>query len=202
MKSDIWCCRRVIRNTFPHGPSQSINTRVIMLTHTLFYGPRNQGQVKYYPIGPLILSDKYWDLVKCNEGHNYIQGCKFLLQWWILSHLAKGHENQELHTLDDKNTLKDLKGKLFPGKSWKSKHQRKMGSNLFWDKRKRCPMDARSLHLKVCHHKGPHTTRASTAMYLGNLSLRTLMSPMKDWEETNHALRGVLWWLHVWHWRR
>ncbi|KAH0647581.1 hypothetical protein KY285_032829 [Solanum tuberosum] len=77
---------------FPRGPSLSINTRVIMLTHTLFHGHLNQGQVKYYPIAP---------------------GCNLLLQWWKMSHLVKGHETQKLHTLDDNNSLKGLNDMLF-----------------------------------------------------------------------------------------
>ncbi|KAL3361713.1 hypothetical protein AABB24_014535 [Solanum stoloniferum] len=37
---------------------------VIMLAHTLFHGHLNQGQVKYYPIAPVILSDMYRTLGK------------------------------------------------------------------------------------------------------------------------------------------
>ena len=55
----------------------------------------------------------YRALGKCKEGHRYFQGCNLLLQWWILSHLAKGAGNRELHTLDNKNTLKDLNDLLF-----------------------------------------------------------------------------------------
>uniref|UniRef100_M1CJZ1 Aminotransferase-like plant mobile domain-containing protein n=1 Tax=Solanum tuberosum TaxID=4113 RepID=M1CJZ1_SOLTU len=98
---------------FPQGPSLSINTRVIMLAHTLFHGHLNQGKVKYYPIAPVILSDMYRALGKCKEGHRYFQGCNLLLQWWILSHLAKGHGTQKLHTLDDNNSLKGLNDMLF-----------------------------------------------------------------------------------------
>ncbi|XP_049343488.1 uncharacterized protein LOC125807795 [Solanum verrucosum] len=98
---------------FPHGPSLSINTRVIMLTHTLFHGHLNQGQVKYYPIAPVILSDMYRALGKCKEGHRYFQGCNLLLQWWIMSHLVKRHGTQELHTLDEHNALKSLNDMLF-----------------------------------------------------------------------------------------
>ncbi|KAK4710383.1 hypothetical protein R3W88_004896 [Solanum pinnatisectum] len=93
---------------FPQGPSLSINTRLIMLAHILFHGHLNQGQVKYYPIAPVILSDMYRALGRCKEGHRYFQGCNLLLQWWILSHLAKGHGTQQLHTLDNNNSLKGL----------------------------------------------------------------------------------------------
>lgn len=44
---------------FPHGSSLSINTKVIMLAHTLFEGFKNQEKVKYYPIALAILSDMY-----------------------------------------------------------------------------------------------------------------------------------------------
>ncbi|KAK4713125.1 hypothetical protein R3W88_019032 [Solanum pinnatisectum] len=98
---------------FPQGLSLSINTRVIMLAHTLFHGHLNPGQVKYYPIAPVILSDMYRALGRCKEGHRYFQGCNLLLQWWILSHLAKGHETQQLHTLDNNNSLKGLNDVLF-----------------------------------------------------------------------------------------
>ncbi|KAK4714818.1 hypothetical protein R3W88_020725 [Solanum pinnatisectum] len=98
---------------FPQGLSLSINTRVVMLAHTLFHGHLNQGQVKYYPIAPVILSDMYRALGRCKEGHRYFQGCNLLLQWWILSHLAKGHGTQQLHTLDNNNSLKGLNDVLF-----------------------------------------------------------------------------------------
>ncbi|KAK4724722.1 hypothetical protein R3W88_027501 [Solanum pinnatisectum] len=88
---------------FPQGPSLSINTRVIMLAHTLFHGHLNQGQMKYYPIAHVILSDMT----------SLFQGCNLLFQWWILSHLAKGHGTQQLHTLDDNNSLKVLNDVLF-----------------------------------------------------------------------------------------
>ena len=42
---------------FPHRSSLSIKTRVITFAHTLFKGYKNQGQVKYYPIALVILSD-------------------------------------------------------------------------------------------------------------------------------------------------
>ena len=74
----------------PHGPSLSINTRVIKLMHTLFKGYEDQGTKKYYPITLVILSDMYRALGKCKERHRYFQGCNLLLPWWILSHLAKG----------------------------------------------------------------------------------------------------------------
>ena len=77
---------------FPHGSSLSINTRVIKLAHTLFTGFDNQGQVKYSPISPIILSDMYRALGKCKKGHRYFQGGNLLLQWCILIHLSKGHE--------------------------------------------------------------------------------------------------------------
>ncbi|KAK4729965.1 hypothetical protein R3W88_022953 [Solanum pinnatisectum] len=86
---------------------------VIMLAHTLFHGHMNQGQVKYYPIAPVILSDMYCALGRCKEGHRYFQGCNLFLQWWILSHLAKGHGTQQLHTLDNDNSLKGLNDVLF-----------------------------------------------------------------------------------------
>ncbi|KAK4733569.1 hypothetical protein R3W88_007830 [Solanum pinnatisectum] len=98
---------------FPQGPSLSINTRVIMLAHTLFHGHLNQRQVKYYPIAPVILSDMYRALGRCKEGHRYFQGCNLLLQWWILSHLAKGRGTQQLHTLDNNKSLKGLNDVLF-----------------------------------------------------------------------------------------
>ncbi|XP_015086165.1 uncharacterized protein LOC107029295 [Solanum pennellii] len=98
---------------FPHGSNLSINTRVITLVHTLFKGYENQGLTKYYPIAPVILSDMYRALGMCKEGHGYFQGCNLLLQWWILSHLEKGAGTRELHTLDNKNTLKDLNDPLY-----------------------------------------------------------------------------------------
>ncbi|KAK4726792.1 hypothetical protein R3W88_031709 [Solanum pinnatisectum] len=88
-------------------------TRVIMLAHTLFHGHLNQGEVKYYPIAPVILSDMYRALGRCKEGHRYFQGYNLFLQWWILSHLAKGHGTQQLHTLDNNNSLKGLNDVLF-----------------------------------------------------------------------------------------
>ena len=54
---------------FLHGPSMSINTRVIVIAHTLFKGYENQGITKYYPIALIILSDMYRALGKCKEGH-------------------------------------------------------------------------------------------------------------------------------------
>ena len=54
---------------FPHGPSLSINTRVITLVHTLFKAYENQGTTKYYPIDLVILSDMYQALGKYKEGH-------------------------------------------------------------------------------------------------------------------------------------
>ena len=98
---------------FPQGLSLSINTWVIMFVHTLFNGYKNQGQVKYYHIHQVILSNIYWALGICEKGYHYFQGCNQLLQWWILSHLAKGHGTKELHTLDNKNTLRDLNDMLF-----------------------------------------------------------------------------------------
>ncbi|KAK4724406.1 hypothetical protein R3W88_027185 [Solanum pinnatisectum] len=98
---------------FPQGPSLSINTWVIMLAHTLFHGHLNQWQVKYYPIAPVIMFDMYRSLGRCKEGHRYFQGYNLLLQWWILSHLAKGHGTQQLHTLDNNNSLKGLNDVLF-----------------------------------------------------------------------------------------
>ena len=38
---------------FPHGPSLSINTRVIMLAYNLLNGFKNQGQVKYLTLSSL-----------------------------------------------------------------------------------------------------------------------------------------------------
>lgn len=58
----------------PHGPSLSINNRVIILAHTLFKGYQNQGTTKYYSIAPVIMSDMYRALGKCKEGHRYFQG--------------------------------------------------------------------------------------------------------------------------------
>ncbi|KAK4722243.1 hypothetical protein R3W88_012476 [Solanum pinnatisectum] len=55
----------------------------------------------------------YRALERCKEGHHYFQGCNLLLQWWILSHLAKGHGTQQLHTLDNDNSLKGLNDVLF-----------------------------------------------------------------------------------------
>ena len=101
------------RMVFPHGPSLSINTRVITLVHTLFKGYESQGMTKYYFVAPVILSDIYRALGKCKEGHRYFQGCNLLLQWWILSPLAKGDGTRESHSLDNKNTLKDLNDLLF-----------------------------------------------------------------------------------------
>ena len=98
---------------FPHGPSLSIITRVITLAHTLFKGYEKKGTTKYYPISPVILSNMCRALGNCKEGHQYFQGCNLLLQWWILSHLAKGAGTRELHTLDNKNTLKDLNDMLY-----------------------------------------------------------------------------------------
>ena len=98
---------------FPNGPSLSINTRVITLAHTLFKGYENQGTTKYYSIVPVILSDMYRALGKSKEGHRYFQGCNLLLQWSILCHLAKGARTRELHTLDNKDTLKDLNDMLY-----------------------------------------------------------------------------------------
>ncbi|KAK4734345.1 hypothetical protein R3W88_008606 [Solanum pinnatisectum] len=85
---------------FPQGPRLSINTRVIMVAHTLFHGHLNQGQVKYYPIAPVILSDMYRALGRCKEGHRYFQG-------------SKGCRTQQLHTLDNNNSLKGLNDVLF-----------------------------------------------------------------------------------------
>ena len=79
----------------------------------LFKGYENQGTTKYYPVARVILSDMYRALGKCKERHQYFQGYSLLLQWWILSHFAKGAGTQELHTLDNKNTLKDLNNLLF-----------------------------------------------------------------------------------------
>ncbi|KAH0735450.1 hypothetical protein KY285_011157 [Solanum tuberosum] len=98
---------------FLQGPSLSINTRVIMLAHTLFHGHLNQGQVKYYPITPVIISDMYCALGKYKEGHRYFQGYNFLLQWWIMSHLVKGCGTQKLHALDEHNAIKNLNDMLF-----------------------------------------------------------------------------------------
>ena len=98
---------------FPRGPSPSINTRVITLAHTFFKGYQNQGTTKYYPVALVILSDMYRALGKCKEGHQYFQGCNLFLQWWILNHLVKGAGTRELHTLDNKNTLKDLNDMLY-----------------------------------------------------------------------------------------
>ncbi|KAK4727284.1 hypothetical protein R3W88_032201 [Solanum pinnatisectum] len=55
----------------------------------------------------------YRALRRCKEGHRYFQGCNLLLQWWILSHLAKGRGTQQLHTLDNNNSLKGLNDVLF-----------------------------------------------------------------------------------------
>ena len=63
----------------PHGPSLSINNRVITLAHTLFKGYENQGTTKYYPITLVILFDMYRTLEKCKEGHLYFKGCSLLL---------------------------------------------------------------------------------------------------------------------------
>ena len=79
----------------------------------MFKGYENQGTTKYYPVAPVILSDMYRALGKCKEGHRYFKGCNLLRQWWILSHLAMGAGTQELHTLDNKNTLKDLNDLLY-----------------------------------------------------------------------------------------
>ena len=73
---------------------------------------RTKGQ-QNTTLAPVILSDMYRALGKCKEGHRYFQGYNLLLQWWILSHLAKVARNQELHTLDNKNTLKDLNDLLY-----------------------------------------------------------------------------------------
>ena len=59
------------------------------------------------------MSDIYRALGKCKEGHRYFQGCNLILQCWILSHLAKGDETRELHTLDNKNSLRDLNDMLY-----------------------------------------------------------------------------------------
>ncbi|KAK4738128.1 hypothetical protein R3W88_001825 [Solanum pinnatisectum] len=55
----------------------------------------------------------YRALGRCKEGHHYFQGCNLLLQWWILSHLAKGRGTQQLHTLDNNNSHKGLNDVLF-----------------------------------------------------------------------------------------
>ena len=54
----------------------------------------------------------YRALGKCKERHHYFQGCKLLLQWLILIHLAKGNETQELHILENQNTLRNLNDML------------------------------------------------------------------------------------------
>ncbi|XP_015064362.1 uncharacterized protein LOC107009533 isoform X1 [Solanum pennellii] len=91
---------------FSHGTS-------LRYEHTLFKWYENQGITKNYPIAPVILPDMYRALGKCKEGHRYFQGCNLLLQWLILSDLAKGARTPKLHTLDNKKTLKYLNDMLY-----------------------------------------------------------------------------------------
>lgn len=90
-----------------HVQRLCINTRLIILAHTLINGLENQGQVKYYPVAPILLSEMYRALRNFKKGHIYFQGYNLLFQWWILIHLAKGHGTQDLNSLDNKKTLRD-----------------------------------------------------------------------------------------------
>ena len=166
---------------FPHGLSLSINTRVITLVRTLY---RALGMFK--------------------EGHQYFQGCNLLLQWWILSHLAKGAGTREQHTLDNKNTLKDLNDLLY----WENmNNQRTRGrwaqtfsklreENLQWMLdhfiSKEVVVESRGKLWKCC---------SSSTRYSVNLPLRTISSLATVPKKTNYTQRSVLWCLCVRYWR-
>ncbi|TMW81822.1 hypothetical protein EJD97_007724 [Solanum chilense] len=74
---------------FQHGPSLSINTRVITLVHTLFKGYENQGTTKYYFVAPVILLDIYRTLGKCKEGHRVDDAWEMLKEWKNAKRMGK-----------------------------------------------------------------------------------------------------------------
>ena len=98
---------------FPPMLEPQYDTQIIILANTLLHGYENQKQVKYYPIKQAILSGVYHALGKYKKGHRYFQGCNLLLHWQIIIHLSKGHWIQQLHTLKEYNTLRDLNDMLF-----------------------------------------------------------------------------------------
>ncbi|XP_049365515.1 uncharacterized protein LOC125830374 [Solanum verrucosum] len=193
---------------FPHGPSLSINTRVIMLAHTLFHGHLNQGQVKYYPIAPVILFDMYRALGKCKKVvttwkkmivHRYFQGCNLLLHWWIMSHLVKRHRTQELHTLDEHNALKSLNDMFFwtdlekrrTRERWAQIFSELREENIQW-------MFDRFIS-KDAIVRGLQKTCASSARYSRNSLICTHSGPETVRKKTDYTSRSILPYLCVRH---
>ena len=63
-----------------------IHTRLAMVAKTLMEGINRQT----YTIVPMIITDIYRALERCQRGVKNFEGCNLLLQLWLLEHLQKG----------------------------------------------------------------------------------------------------------------
>lgn len=71
---------------------EKILTRLDMVAKTVFEGIEGQA----YTIVPMILTVMYMALDRCKHEACYFKGCNLLLQIWLIEHLQKGNNRQEL----------------------------------------------------------------------------------------------------------
>nr|XP_016469648.1 PREDICTED: uncharacterized protein LOC107791992 [Nicotiana tabacum]XP_016469649.1 PREDICTED: uncharacterized protein LOC107791992 [Nicotiana tabacum] len=71
---------------------ERIHTRLAMVTKTLMEGIGGQT----FSTVPMIISDIYRALEKCQRGARHFEGCNLLLQLWLMEHLQKGKYRQEI----------------------------------------------------------------------------------------------------------
>lgn len=79
----------------PQWKKYTIHPGVFMVTHVIFYGVDYKSSINYYTLAPMILSDIYRALDKCESGERFFQGCNLILQWWMMRHLIKTHNSKE-----------------------------------------------------------------------------------------------------------
>lgn len=70
---------------------ERIHTRLSMVAKTLMEGIKGQT----YTIVPMIISDIFRALDRCQKGFKHFEGCNLLLHLWLLEHLQKGQYRQE-----------------------------------------------------------------------------------------------------------
>ena len=143
----------------------------------------------------------YRAMQKYNEGHRYFRGCNLLLQWWILIHLAKGAGTQEIHTFDNKNTLKDFNDMLYWA-NMDNRRTRGRWAQIFSELREEDLRWILPFHPQRSHCGDSQTGCASSTRYSGNSPLCILLSLATVREQTNNIQRGVLWRVCIPYWRR
>ncbi|XP_075080069.1 uncharacterized protein LOC142165403 [Nicotiana tabacum] len=112
---------------------KNIDIRLSDIVTTLLHG-------KDVTIIPMILSGIYRALTKCREGKDFFEGCKIILQIWILEHILShpARINFSVHWRNSElgDGLKDLtEDSSFPKgvKAWRGHLQKLTATEIIWN---------------------------------------------------------------------